>query len=191
MAQNDLAEAEKKTWREHRTPVFIDESGFYLLPAVVKTYAPCGETPVLRVWETHDHLSVMSAITPQGKLFSLIRGEALTGEASRRFLKHVHHQLGRKLLVIWDGAAIHRNRGVRQFLAEGGARRIHLERLPAYAPDLNPAEGVWGLLKQGELRNLCGRDLEHLKQELRLAIRRLRAKPHLIQACFAGARLAL
>lgn len=186
-----MAGAEKKARRERRTPVFIDESGFYLLPAVVKTYAPCGETPVVRVFETHDHLSVMSAITPRGKLFSLMRDEALTSKESLWFLKHLHRQLGRKLLVIWDGAAIHRNQRVRQFLAEGGAPGIHLERLPAYAPDLNPTEGIWGLLKQREMRNLCCRDLEHLEQELRLAIARLRGRPPLIRACFAGAGLRL
>src|SRR5512138_982919 len=45
--------------RERRTLVFVDESGFYLLPGVVKTYAPRGLTPVLREKQTRDHLSVM------------------------------------------------------------------------------------------------------------------------------------
>lgn len=52
-------------------------------------------------------------------------------------------------------------------------------------------EGVWDHLKYVELRNLCCGDLPHLSTELTLAIRRLRTKPHLIRACFAGAGLSL
>jgi transposase len=80
---------------------------------------------------------------------------------------------------------------VKTFLAHGGAPAIHLEPLPAYAPELNPVEGVWNLLKFVEMRNLCCVDLSHLRSELHLAIRRLRGKPHLIQGCFAGAGLKI
>ena len=51
----------EKARREHRALVFVDESGFYLLPGVVKTYGPRGETPVVDEWQTCDHLSVMEA----------------------------------------------------------------------------------------------------------------------------------
>src|SRR5579885_2247148 len=54
--------------REHRAPVFVDESGFYLLPGVVKTYAPEGQTPIIREKVTRDHLSVMGGMTPQGEV---------------------------------------------------------------------------------------------------------------------------
>lgn len=46
------------------------------------------------------------------------------------------------------------------------AARIHLERLPGYAPELNPDEGIWRYLKRVELRNLACRDLSHLRVEL-------------------------
>ncbi len=66
---------------------------------------------------------------------------------------------------------------------------MEVERLPAYAPDLNPDEGVWQHLKGVELRNLCCRDLDHLSAELSLAFKRLRKRPSLIQSFFAGAGL--
>jgi len=56
-------ELKKKARLERRTLVFIDESGFYLLPAIVRTYAPRGHTPILHVFKTRDHLSVMSRQT--------------------------------------------------------------------------------------------------------------------------------
>src|SRR5581483_9188041 len=54
--------------------------------------------------------------------------------------------------VIWDGAPIHRAQVVKDFLAHGGAARIWLEQLPAYAPELNPDEGIWNCLKRVELQ---------------------------------------
>jgi transposase len=184
-------EMKKKARLERRILVFVDESGFYLLPATVRTYAPCGKTPILRVFQTHDHLSVMSGITPHGWLFTMTRFDALNGSDSIHFLKHLHSQTDRKLLVIWDGSPIHRSKEVRAFLANGAAKQIHLERLPAYAPDLNPDEGTWQHLKQVELRNVCCFDLIHLHQQLNLAILRLRNKPYLIQSFFDRAGLNL
>jgi len=93
--------------------------------------------------------------------------------------------------VIWDGSSIHWATEVRTFLATGGVKAIHLEPLPGYAPELNPVEGIWHQLKYVDLRNLCCPHLFSLATELELAIRRLRTKPHLIQACFVGAGLPL
>lgn len=134
---------------------------------------------------------MMSGITPQGWLFTMTRCEALKGLNSVHFLKHLLSQTDRKLLVIWDGSPIHRSIEVRTFLADGAAKQIHLERLPAYAPDLNPDEATWRHLKYVELRNLCCWDLEHLHQQLNLAVLRLRRKPDLIQTFFAQAGLPL
>lgn len=59
-----------------------------------------------------------------------------------------------------------------------------MERLPAYAPDLDPNEGVWRYLQRVELRNRCGQNKEELRWEFQLATRRLRRKPAVIRACF-------
>jgi transposase len=184
-------ELKKQARLERKALVFIDESGFYLLPGRVRTYAPRGQTPLLRIFETRDHLSVMSAITSQGWLFTLVRDEPLTGTESVRFLKHLQDQLGHKLLVIWDGSPIHRGQKVKAYLAEGAAKQVQVERLPAYAPDLNPDEGVWNQLKYVELRNVCCLNLIHLRHQFDLAVIRLRRRPELIQSFFAGAGLAI
>ena len=93
--------------------------------------------------------------------------------------------------MIWDGSPTHRGRAVTDFLAAGGAARIRLERLPAYAPELNPDEGIWRYLKHVELRNRCCPTLWHLRGELRNAAARLRRKHHLVQACIRHAGCAL
>lgn len=170
--------------------VFVDEAGFYLLPALVRTYAPRGQTPILKAWLSYDHLSVMSGITMTGQLYSLIRDRALTSRDSVRFLKHLRQEIQRKIWVIWDSSPIHR-REVTQFMAQEGSASIHLEPLPPYAPDLNPDEGVWQYLKNVELRNVSCKDLKHLRRELQLAIMRLRSKPELIQSFFGQAGLPI
>jgi transposase len=184
-----MARDQKKALTDGFTIVFVDESGFYLLAGLVRTYAPCGETPVLRYFQTRDHLSVMSGVTMAGRLYTRVRYQSLDSTDSVAFLKHLLLFFA-KVLVIWDGSSIHRGE-VREYLAKGAAARVHLERLPGYAPDLNPAEGAWQHLKHVEMRNLCCSDLEHLHVELHYAIMRLRSKPYLIKAFFPGAGLLL
>jgi len=185
-------ELRQQASRERRTLVFVDESGFYLLPGVVRTYGPKGETPVVAKRLSRDHLSVMAGVTPEGKLYTLVRQESLSSSESVVFLKHLLVQTGKKLLVIWDGSPIHRWGAVREYLAEEGAKRIHLEALPGYAPDLSPLDqGCWQHLKHVEMRNLSCMDMEELHLEFHLAIGRLRQKPHPIQSFFAAAGLPI
>jgi transposase len=174
---------------ERRTLVFVDEAGFYLLPSVVRTYAPCAQTPVLRWKLTSDHLSVMGGMTPSGKVYTLARQESLNGLHSIQFLTHLLHVAGRRLLVIWDGSPIHRRRMVKEFIEDLG-QALRVENLPAYAPDLNPwDEGGWNHLKNVEMRNLPCRDVEELHEEFHLAVGRLRQKPYLTGSFFKQAGL--
>jgi transposase len=178
-----LATAQKRALKEGRTIVFADQSGFYLLPMVVRTYAPVGRTPILKENLTRDHLSAMSGITLDGKLYMLEQERAFKGEDVVRFLKHLMRQIPGKLLIIWDGSPIHRGGAVKEFLASGAAGRVQLEQLPGYAPDLNPDEGIWKHLKCVELKNLCCESLAQLKIELRKAKERLRHKRDVILGC--------
>ena len=154
-----------------------------MLPMVVRTYAPVGKTPILREHLTRDHLSAMSGITLEGKLYMLEQERAFKGEDVVRFLKHLMRQIPGKLLVILDGSPIHRGQAVKDFLAGGAASRVRLEQLPGYAPDLNPDEGIWKHLKCVELKNLYCQSLKALKIELRKAKERLRHKKHVILGC--------
>jgi transposase len=185
VAQRALARVEKNALAGAYTLLFVDESAFYLLPGVVRTWAPIGETPRLRCKLTRDHLSVISAITPDGQLYFQTRTEAFDSAAIIHFLELLQAQIAGKLLIIWDGAPIHRSKMLKDYLATGAAKRITLERLPAYAPDLNPDEGIWHYLKHVELKNTCCRDLPHLLNELFAAFAHLLAKPDIIKAAFA------
>jgi transposase len=184
-------ELQRQARNERRTLVFIDESGFYLLPGIVRTYAPAGHTPVIRNKQTRDHLSVMGGMTPLGKVYTLVRQRSLNGLDSVDFLMHLQRVANERLLIVWDGSPIHRRTTVKEFISNTKGK-VWFEALPGYAPDLNPwDEGGWNHLKNVALRNRVCLDVEELHQEFHLALHRLRSKPHLVQSFFAQAGLRI
>jgi len=150
-----------------------------------------GQTPILSEILTRDHLSAISAITPQGKLYLHLQEGAMDGWDIVRFLCHLLRHIPGKLLILWDGASIHRGEAVRKFLATDHDQDIWLERFPPYAPDLNPDEGIWHYFKNVELRNLCIDNLVQLRAAIHQAATRIRQKTRVITACFQKAQLVL
>jgi transposase len=168
----------------------------------VRTWSPRGQTPVLPRnphlgfqyhfnWKT---LSAIAGITfcnfyPRAGTdrFRLYPG-AVRGPQVVNFLRHLSRHLRGKLLVIWDGLPSHRSRLVNEYL-EKQAGRIVIEWLPAYAPELNPVEFLWGYWKNHELPNLCPQDYFALGYHARAALRRMRRRPTLVTAFWKQARL--
>ena len=104
------------------------------------------------------------------------------------FLKRLQRHLRGKLLIVWDGLRQHRSRLVTEFVAAQQGR-LHLEYLPAYAPELNPTEYLWGHWKQHELPNLCPDDYTALSGHARRALRRMQRRPTLVTAFWKQAEL--
>jgi transposase len=137
---------------------------------------------VLRAPLTHDHLAAISGIPLDARLYLQAQEHAFDAAGVVGFLRVLRRTIGGKVLVIWDGAPIHKGQVIRDYLARGAAKRLHLERLPGYAPDLNPDEGVGTSLKRVELKNRCCADLAELHLELRRAKERLRHQRHIIRS---------
>ena len=140
---------------------------------------------------SYDHLSVISAITPSGQLYLSVQEQAFTSEAVVAFLKKLHRQIKGKVLVIWDGAKIHQGQPIKDYLSAGAAKWLQLEKLPAYAPELNPDEGIWNYLKRVELANTCSQHLQELYLRVQDAARSLRRKPKVIAGCITQAGLSI
>ena len=92
MGRAALAGAQKRAEAEGRTIVWVDESGCYLLPLAVGTWAPRGQPPIVRVTLTHDHLAAISGITLDGRLFLQIREQNYDSAAVVGFLRVRHAQ---------------------------------------------------------------------------------------------------
>jgi hypothetical protein len=114
---------------------------------------------------------------------------AMTAEDVAVFLEHWLREVPGQLVIIWEGAPLHRGRVIRDFPAKGAAQRIHVERLPAYAPALKPGEGLGGHLKGVELCHVCCFTIRYVRRALHDAAKRVRRKPRMIRGCFDGATL--
>jgi transposase len=130
----------------------------------------------------------IAGITVWRFYFRLYEG-TIRKEEGVAFLRHLRRHVRGKLLIIWDHLKQHRSRLVKDYVAsERGA--IELEYLPAYAPELNPVEYIWGYWKH-ELPNLCARDLVELGTAARAALRRMRRRPALVASFWKQAELSL
>jgi hypothetical protein len=90
--------------------------------------------------------------------------------------------------LIWENLNTHRAAGMRQYAADHDW--LTIVQLPSYAPDLNPVEGVWSLLRRGPLANVAFTDHEHLERVLRRGLRRIQRQPELIDSRRGGVHLA-
>lgn len=168
--------------------MFIDESGLSERPHRVRTWAPVGQTPVLQMSFNWKQLSAIAGMSMWRFYFKLYPG-AIRSEQIIHFLKHLNKQIKGKLLIIWDGLMAHRSRLVRQFIDSLNGR-IQLERLPAYAPELNPVEYLWAHWKQHELGNFCPKNFFELSSFARNKLRRTQRRKHLIGAFWKQSELS-
>jgi transposase len=119
-------------------------------------------------------LSAAAGVTRRGFYFRLYPG-SIKAQQLVHFLSHLRRQVRGKILLVWDRLGVHRCRIVRQWLEAQGGRCL-VEELPAYAPELNPVEYLWGWWKKNTVANGCSRTAEELHwlawQGLRQAQRR-------------------
>ena len=96
------------------------------------------------------------------------------------FLRKLLEPLSGRVIVVWDGGSNHKGPLMRGLLA--GHRRLHLERLPAYAPDLNPVEMIWSDLRYGLMANFVPRDVHEVDKVVQGHLQDLGKDPRLIRA---------
>jgi transposase len=161
-----VAARKKSARRRGSWIVFQDESGVSLTPVVRATWAPKGETPVLRHKFNWKRMSMSAALCyrPDRSAAQLVfatQPGAYNTETLIDFLSQLHAHLGTdtKVTLLWDGLASHRSRQMGEFVA-GCRSWLRVARLPAYAPELNPVEGLWGNVKGTELANRCPNTIE-------------------------------
>jgi len=177
--------------------VFLDESGFFLTPTVRRTWGPVGRTPDLPCADRRDRISAISGITLSPERLRLNFYFTLLPDNKNAkandvvsFLRHLKRQLGGPFTVLWDGSNTHsRARVVKAYLAKHP--EIGAETFPAYAPEINPDENVWGWTKYGRLANLAAQDTRELRQRIEQELETLRGEPQLLDAFMRDAELFL
>jgi len=175
----------KKAKRLGAHLVFVDESGFLLIPPVRKTWAPRGRTPIHRHHQRRTRISVISgvSVSPKRKrvgLYFQLHDKNIHQAQVCEFLRHLLRHLRGHVIVLWDNGSFHKGEPIRELCSRFA--RLHLERFPAYAPELNPDEGVWASLKN-TLANGRPDTLEELWSHLLEAIEDLATSQRCLRGC--------
>jgi transposase len=172
--------------------VFIDETGFMLAPTVRRTYAPRGQAPVHRIGDPHGRISCIGAIAINSGRdrirlrYSLLANQAnFQGPTVVQFLRDLRRGLDGPVTVVWDQIPIHECASVTAFLAANPD--VVAEPFPPYAPELNPADGIWRYIKYGRLANYTPYEMDELLGTVKSELNRLKKCPGLLKSfvCFA------
>ena len=162
-----------------------------LIPTVRRTWAPCGQTPLLHHHYRRDRISVIGglSVSPGRKrlgLYFRLHDHNVSGDEVYDFLWYLLRHLRGQVIVVWDGGSIHDPNPLAGLL--GKYPRLHLERLPAYAPQLNPIEAAWHLSKT-PLANGRPDDIWQLGGALLDSLKTVRASQRKLRGCFSQSEL--
>lgn len=171
-----------------------------LQPTVRRTWAPRGRTPVLRSWDRHDRLSVLGAITVspvrrQLGLYWQLQATNVCGVDVARFIRVLQRAVHTRLLVVLDRLNAHKRAA--RLVAQAPVRTCHrlppirFEWLPAYAPELDPVEHVWGHTKRDDLANYLPDDVTALAGDLDMSLAHTSTEQALLLGFFRLAQLPL
>ena len=165
-----------------------------LQPVVRRTWAPRGQTPIHSSWDRRDRLSAISAVTvsPRRRRLGLyfdIHDHNIRTDDVEHFVVDLLQHLPHGIILVMDRWPVHRSAARR--LIKRFSRRLCVEWLPAYAPELNPDEQVWKHTKYDDLANYIPDDVRALRRAVRGSIRRTRGQQSLLRSFFEHAKLSL
>ena len=171
--------------------VFLDESGFLLIPNVKRTWAPAGQTPTIRYCFKHSKISAINAlaVSPKRKRIALylqFRRRSFKGPDVKRFLRYLLKRVRGPIVLVWDRGRIHRHKEVKAWCE--AHPRLQVEEFPGYAPELNPAEYVW-CQSDSALANSVPEELDELGAMLVNTKRRLSRSQDLLWSCIYASDL--
>lgn len=168
--------------RENALIFFADESGIRSDYHAGTTWAPVGETPVVKATGARFGCNMLSAVNALGHFrFMTVEGR-VNGSVFREFLRRLITGMDRKIFLIVDGHPSHKAKLVQQFVAQN-AERIELFFLPPYAPELNPDELAWAHIKS-KIAKATVQTKEELKAQVERTMRQLQHLPHIVSGFF-------
>jgi transposase len=191
MESQQLEEDKKNASRLGAYLIFIDESGFMLTPSIRRTWAPVGKTPFMHHRFSNERISIISgvSVSPTRRrlgLYGLFFWDNIRQEEVTSFLRQVLRHLRGHVIALLDNSNTHRGGPIRELCLK--APRLHVEYFPPYAPELNPDEGVWGILK-GKLANGRPDNVEELSRSLQYEFKRLSRSQSKLRGCIRQSEL--
>lgn len=123
------------------------------------------------------------SVSPQRQrlgLYYLLYFDNIGQEEVCLFLRELLRHLRGHVIVLLDNSSTHHGAPLGKLLRQHP--RLHVEHFPAYAPDLNPDEGVWSLAKR-DLANGCPLDVDQLMDDVICSINAIRTSPQKLRGC--------
>jgi putative transposase len=188
-----VAAGKKNAARMGAHIVFADESGFLLIPLVVRTWAPQGQTPIHRHRQgRRDKISVISGISVSPKrnqlgLYYLLFFDNIGQQEVCVFLRELLRHLRGPIIALLDNSSTHQGEPLQKLLQQHP--RLSIEHFPSYAPQLNPDEGVWSLAKRN-LANSCPKNVDELMEDIVRSIKRIKVSPAKLRGCILQSELS-
>lgn len=177
--------------RTGATILFLDESCQQSFPNVRRTWAPEGSRPEMRYRQGNRlKLNLISAVSPEGALYYEIHEESIDGTRVLEFLEKLLKEVPGRLMVVWDNGTIHRRKDVKAFLWKH-RKRLETRRFPPYAPELDPDEQVWTVLKHQRLANWCPKTGEEIRAGVERELRWMSAHPEVVASFIRHSELPL
>lgn len=173
--------------------MLIDETGFLLSPNLRRTYALRGMTPKIIGRARHrDKVSAIAALTlsPAGRTglqFMTLRDDHFDSAAVAEFLVMQMRRIRGPVMVLWDRGPMHRGDAIRDVLERFPRLCIHF--LPPYAPELNPVEQIWSLMKWGRFANRPFADAEEIGNAVDAEVLKLCTDRKTLEGFFAASDL--
>ena len=161
---------------------FADEAGVRSDFHAGTTWAPCGETPIVKATGRRFGLNMISAVSARGDFRFMVHEGSVTAKVFREFLRRLMQGAKQPIILVVDGHPIHKAKLVKDYVAlqEG---KLKLVLLPPYSPQLNPDEQVWGYIKPRVAKQIPENKLE-LKTFVIAALRHLQKLPELLKSFF-------
>jgi hypothetical protein len=191
-----VAQDQKGARAESAWIVFFDESGISLIPPVRRSWSPRGRTPILRHRVAWKRASMAAALgyQPDGTTARLcfhLQQDSYDTDSLIGVLEQLAgFYAGQQVVLLWDGLSSHWSYKMRDHLHEQ-RHWLTVERLPAYAPELNPVEYLWANLKGTELANFAGDTVAEVADQARHGIQRICDSDSLVVGFLAHTGLSL
>lgn len=211
MERDRLASDKKGAFERGAKIIFLDESGFSTSPNIRRTWAPRGQTPVLRHklrWERMNAVG-MHVCTPMREekqerqerqerededriassdLLLHLQEAAINSESLQAVLTALHEQVPGPLILLWDRLPVHLSKAMKAYQADN-QDWLTVELFPVSAPELNPPEYLWSALKGKDLANFCPETRQQLTEQVLLGYDRIRANSKLAASFLAASSL--
>lgn len=147
------------------------------------TWAPKGETPIVRTTGARFKINMLSAVSAKGELRFMLSEKGLTADLFIEFLKRLIDKVEYPVFLILDGHPVHRSVRVRKFV-ESTEGKLELYYLPGYSPELNPDETVWSYVKHHTVGKQVITGPEQLKKLAFGALCKLQRLPSVVRNFF-------